>query len=346
MIKVAEIKNFKNFSNFKLEDLKPITIIAGANNVGKTNLLEVLKIASNPGNLNSFIHFVQTRSKLIDKSYFEYFFKNPLEPIITRLELNDGNSVEGKFNLIKNGEDIGIRSELNGKKFTLTFQKVTSPLFPSPPGISLVEERFIPQHHPQPEENKISAVFTYGEFHLGAIDILENLLKAGYKEKILEIIQKILNTNVQDIFTISRPPSIYIKIENKILPLSFQGAGNIKLFMLLLINFDLYQKDRDKVRVILIDEIENGIHYSLKSKLCTFLCEISKTTQVIMTTHDDEFFASFFEVEDIEKYKDNLLYIRIDQAEEEFIPKYYDFDLLEYIAKKRKASLEEIWEIR
>ena len=40
-VKKLEIENYRNFKNFSI-DLKPLTLVIGENNVGKSNLLDSL----------------------------------------------------------------------------------------------------------------------------------------------------------------------------------------------------------------------------------------------------------------------------------------------------------------
>ena len=50
MFKSFEIRHFRGFDQFQLDDLKPVNIIGGLNNVGKTCLLEAMFIHAGFGN--------------------------------------------------------------------------------------------------------------------------------------------------------------------------------------------------------------------------------------------------------------------------------------------------------
>jgi len=352
MIESIELENFKNFLKFKLNKLKQINLIVGKNNAGKTNLLEALFIGSNPTNLSLFITTITNRLNLFFPHLLEYFFNNPEKPITIKL-----NKFSGQYSLLReDGDIVGIQSIFKnerikqGKRFELKFQKIVSEYpqikTPSPP---VIEEKLISHQNPSPEKVPILTMLISPHQLINVTHILSRLLKKGIRHKILSVFQKIFNQKVENIFFESAVPLIiYIETENKVLPLSFYGERTLRIFYIWLFALDLYYRSspsRSLTRVILIDEIENGLHYSIKPMIWNLIFKIAKdfNIQFFITTHDEEFFCSLFELENIEEYKDFFQLIRLRENQ---TVAYYDFEMLKPIAEKRKEAFEGIWEIR
>ena len=346
MIHKIELKNFKNFSELKLDKLTQINLIVGKNNIGKTNLLEALFIGSNPTNLSLFIQTLTNRLKLFSPQLLEYFFCNIEKSIIIKL-----NDLYAQYSLLReDGEVAGIQSIFKDKKYILRFQKVISPQSETH-SVPIIEEKLVSHQDPPPIKAPILSMLISLKSSNQIVDvtnILAKLLKKGLREKILSVFQKIFNQKVENIFFESVPPVIYIETKNKVLPLSFYGEGTLRAFYTWLLALDLYYRfspQEDLTKVILIDEIENGLHYSIKPMIWNLLFKIAEkfNIQFFITTHDEEFFCSLFELKDVEKYKDLFLLIRLKENQ---TVAYYDFEMLKLIAEKRKKSFEEIWEIR
>ncbi|MDR2405261.1 MAG: AAA family ATPase [Deltaproteobacteria bacterium] len=54
MLTKFKIQNYRCFEEFYLEGIKPITLISGNNNVGKTSLLESIHLFTEKNNQNIF----------------------------------------------------------------------------------------------------------------------------------------------------------------------------------------------------------------------------------------------------------------------------------------------------
>ena len=343
MIHKIELKNFKNFSELKLDKLAKINLIVGKNNVGKTNLLEALFIGSNPTNLSLFFTTLTNRLRLFLPQPLEYFFGDIEKPIIIKL-----NDFYAQYSLFReDGEVAGIQSIFKNKEYILKFQKVISPQTESH-SVPFFEEKFISHQDPPMEKSPILSMLISVKQTVNDTNILSKLLKKGHREMILSIFQKIFNQKVENIFFESVPPVIYIETKNKVLPLSFYGEGTLRAFYIWLLALDLYYRNSSQenvIKVILIDEIENGLHYSIKPMIWDLLFKITVefNIQFFITTHDEEFFCSLFELKDIEKYKDLFQVIRLRENQ---TSAYYDFEMLKLIAEKRRGAFEEIWEIR
>jgi AAA15 family ATPase/GTPase len=116
----------------------------------------------------------------------------------------------------------------------------------------------------------------------------------------------------------------------KKMPLSLMGEGTAKLLSIML------AIATHKGGIVLIDEIENGVHYSIHPKFWQLIVTLSKRyqCQLFLTTHSYEIIKSLKEQDD-----DYLSYIRLDRKNGEVLPKKYDAEML-------FSAIERDWEIR
>jgi AAA15 family ATPase/GTPase len=91
---------------------------------------------------------------------------------------------------------------------------------------------------------------------------------------------------------------------------------------------------------VLIDELENGVHYSVHSKLWPLLITFSKRydCQLFLTTHSYELIKSLKDAV-AEKDDEYLSYVRLDRTQDNILPKTYHLDML-------FSAIERDWEIR
>ena len=79
MISELIIKNFRCFQNFKLNGIRPVTLIAGSNCIGKSTLLECLYLYTNRYSADVFIKLNAFRGIplfSLSPAIWESFFNN------------------------------------------------------------------------------------------------------------------------------------------------------------------------------------------------------------------------------------------------------------------------------
>ena len=88
------IRNYKNVDYLQLKDLRPITLIVGKNNVGKTNILEAISLYINNWSLDSLLRVLNNRKEKTEdflKATFNQSEDNQLRnfaPILPFREIN------------------------------------------------------------------------------------------------------------------------------------------------------------------------------------------------------------------------------------------------------------------
>ncbi|MCS7244011.1 MAG: AAA family ATPase [Candidatus Calescibacterium sp.] len=140
----------------------------------------------------------------------------------------------------------------------------------------------------------------------------------------LEMLRKIEpNLRKIGILTLGSIPSLYTDIGlSKMIPLSYLGEGKKKIINFMLSIF------KASNGVLLIDEIENGIHYSVQ-KMWEIVSNLSKKyyVQLFVTTHSADCINYLVEAS---KEKDiDFLFINLDRVKEKIVAKRYEKDAVE-----------------
>jgi hypothetical protein len=306
VFKSIRISNFKVFDNFELEGLSEINLITGMNNVGKTALLEALYLLTGCENIglalkiNTFrgiLEFIGDPAK-IQEAMWRPLFRN-LDigvPITLSGELADGLflksciEIERAAYLIEPSQDsTGIEpttppSIKPGERLLLTFthdnKTVKTFLTISPTGTRV-------QPVPSPPIFPGYFISSYPPLNVQEEAALFSELEAvGKGQAILSSLQ-ILEPRLKRLAVLVSAgiPMIHgdIGIE-RMVPLPFMGDGLRRLTKILL------AIENSPAGVVLVDDIEFGIHHSNITRIWRALIEASShnRTQIFVTTHSYE----------------------------------------------------------
>ncbi|OQY27912.1 MAG: hypothetical protein B6244_09185 [Candidatus Cloacimonetes bacterium 4572_55] len=355
MIDSFSIKGFKQFTDLFLQGLKPITLIGGKNNTGKTTVLEALFMLYDRGNAGVTMRHLFWRGvgsiplnpdSLWSPIFRSYDMNKPIEMkicengITEKIEIEHKNEFKtllsaspfekGSLPKIETGqrplmtEFLEFRYFANDKKtgesfLTLGDRKLDMQYSFSKPSKKIA---FIGSglHHNSVEDSVL----------FGQLDI------QGHTEKITEVL-KIIEPNLKSLRTISHGEHalIYgdIGLQRKI-PVAHMGGGVAKVLSIFL------SIATNAGGIVLIDEIENGWHYSCLPNILKAIHKMAKeyNCQIIATTHSYEIGQSLIKGLSPEDLSD-LAYIRLDKTKERIKPHVYE-------ARMLAAALERRWEIR
>jgi hypothetical protein len=153
--------------------------------------------------------------------------------------------------------------------------------------------------------------------------------------EVLQAIQ-IIEPRVERIEVLSEPggPSVYADVGlESLIPLAACGEGFVRLFSIAV------ELTASRGGVLLIDEIDNGLHYSVMASLWMLLRELcaKHDVQVVATTHNEEMIRSAFTGfdEDLE----DLGLFRIDRRGDDHVAVRYDEEAM-------RAVREDHFEVR
>jgi len=294
-----EIIKYKKLENLKINKLNRINIFAGVNNSGKSSLLEAINLLINQNDTYNFLDMQRIRGKFpkLNALWLNSEFRDKIEikgrfnyvPISLNIQKEeeetdnlDKNNYLSTFEFESTFGDENLKSSVRlfqdkNEKFYKTIRVVCNNSYSNP---------YLIQNRTYLEKSYAKAV---------SKDILKD---------ILTFIKDNIDNDITDIrFTKECIETFQVNHKDFTVDLSGFGDGLQAIFYIAL------QFASAENGVILIDEFENGIHYSLLEKFTEFIQKlaIKLNVQVFLTTHSKETIEAFvnngFENEDINFYR-------------------------------------------
>jgi AAA15 family ATPase/GTPase len=340
-IQNIQIKNFRCFENLEIKSLSRLNLFAGKNNTGKTSLLEALFLycgAYNP-NLTNNLNIFRGVDRL--KIGLESGGATPWDYLFYGLDTNREIELKGcddkgitssislrvlrkpaeleKIGQIKkniydaegySGEGYALSSQQNAKVLEQTYNDEQYHNGKTYLILQGKEISLYPLIPPLPSFH----TFFLGSKTLGSPEAAERfgdleVNKSG--DIVLEILQKI-EPKLRKLTVISSGgiPILHGDIGlSRLIPINFLGEGITKLAAI--ITYMVISSNG----VLLIDEIENGFHYSVLPMVWQCIGDVARkfNTQIFATTHSLECINAAHE--SLSKNEANdFLFFRLDSA--------------------------------
>ncbi|EMN7728878.1 AAA family ATPase [Bacillus cereus] len=357
MIQSIRIKNFKGLEDFSLENTSKINLLGGKNNAGKTTILEAIFMFYDKLNPNMLlrqynwrgVHELSLKPEALFAPIFHNFnLQNPIEietmdekkflqTMVIKFK-NDGNRkiipMKSQDGQIRTDEQIIAANYLNIKYKSSLKKTEEVNLMVDNEGLGMevvyasnngIRATYLASKiHSHPHEDAIR----FGELDLkGETEIIVDFLKLI--EPRLKGISSITMGNSNSM--LHADIGIGIKV-----PISYMGDGISRLLTILLAIVS------NKDGLIFIDEIENGIHYSVLNKVWEIISKaaIDYNCQLYATTHSYECLSAA--INGIRpEYQQDFRYFRIERSKKnnKVLSKTFDYEIL-------KSAIEKGWEVR
>ena len=356
MIESIEMRNFRGFSHLVMDDVKPITLISGMNNVGKSSILDGLFLFFDHVAPESFVKLNGFRGfpSLSEPKYL-------WEPVFYNMDTRN---------------DIQIKLRMEQKTAELRYGRDDAYVVPKdadvPPN---VRDQFISStqfSYTLKFQYRYDGYEEYGHFITSASGLLRNVntslernqirplsftrfinsvliqngdiatllgeLELDNKKADLIKILRLIEPSITDITTIitkNGGAQIYIKTNERLLPIKLPGYGLNKL--LYIITSIMTHPNS----LMLIDEIETGIHYSAYVDFWKVVAATAQKycCQIIATTHSYECIVSAANGLKEVSLSDLFCYFRVDREKEETRAYRYSNELL-------RAAIDTNLEVR
>jgi predicted ATPase len=334
MLSSFEVKNFRALSDLRVTKLGRVNLIVGKNNSGKSSVLEALQIFAGNANIQLLEKIAaghDEKFRLRDDEHdehdmtlpFEHFFTGRHYPVDDNVSIEIGDPSSGNLLQIQHGYFVESRETVideNGEagfkikrrriskdeidqlddeepKHALYVQKGdrmsmlrldSSPSrFRSPsvdlPGVipcSVIPTRFISIDELADEWDKIALTDNQ--------EVITQALRTITPE--FEALTFVRNGEGYSARrNLSRSAKVRLSNHSRPVPLNSLGDGMLRVLQLVLKVFPA------KGGFLLIDEFENGLHYSVQEKVWAFVFELAMKLdiQVFATTHSWDCIKSF-----------------------------------------------------
>lgn len=348
-----EIKGYRCFKHLTIEKLGRVNLIVGKNNVGKTALLEALWIYVKKGSIDELIGFLKKREEFsVDEEFGEtlwqinqLFYGSPNlfhahEPITISPQSSPKNCLQVGviWGHKKDKEKIDIRFAPTDSRRTDEFDSILLDAFV----VCVIggefkgenKGRFI-EIRSMFDNKKGFRAFDINGFHtefrshfirsngLDEKTVAEFWDRVSLTDKediIIDVIQIISPkvkrlTFIENDFYASRIPVIRLQQMKNAVPLKSLGEGMTKLLgtALTVVN--------SENGILLIDEIDTGLHYSVLLDVWRMVFRIARelNVQVFATTHSKDCIEAFAQAAN-ESPEDGML-IRLERQGEKIVAK-------------------------
>jgi AAA15 family ATPase/GTPase len=344
MIEDIEITNFRCFDRLKVSGCRRINLISGKNNVGKTALLEAIFLNSTPIKDTVFLLCDLRRESskfsevLPGKMWGNFFFQQEIKSSCSIETIFDG--VSSKIVTLNIGHEQSISDFLDLDPNPVNLWLDTKIDNIDRYNTIIISRKHHAHSHASPTNKTLSpnvnpkyiqnSSFIPSSLISSNVSLTEEFDKARLNEKEDEVLRafKIIDSSIVAVESFSIPePTIYLKRKGeKRLPLSLFGdaMNRIADIILKVIN--------NQGSILLIDEIENGIHHSNQVALWEFLYRLAEqlNVQIFATTHSLEMTEAFIKA-GLER-KDSAAHFELTRHEKtnQIVAINRDLETLEY----------------
>lgn len=293
------IETYRGIRDLEIKNLGDINILVGDNNCGKTSVLEVIKILSQPNDIGSIIKVALSRKNRIKPKDFidtaltifkkeipngELDYKNMRDSYSLKmscynndkwLSLEIFSELSKKLNFL-NEDDDNLDSVIDG---TI---RVANDSIKSPDILFSIESDS--KLNVDTTEEIYKSIFMPVNVNLygSCVGLYPDVIKSEKKDIFIQVL-KIFDKDIYDISIVEE--MIWIHHKNKeTMPLFSYGSGMQKALLMSIVL--VMAKDG----VLLIDEVETALHTSALTAVFEFLTKACKkmNVQLFATTHSIE----------------------------------------------------------
>jgi len=351
MFKSVKVKNLRSISSLEIHNLGQVNLIVGQNNCGKTTLLEAIFFLigqTNPQltiNANifrgldlhsneywcSFFHNmniyqgIEISAILLDKEYEQKLAilpeiqkETPIKPVSSNVISVD----------LQNGDSKPVLLT-NGLKFIFTNAQD-----PATEGIATIcfEGGNIKTHGRKQGSN--SGIWVSAETRFDWKTRFGSIQRKRLIGELISLLNEI-DSHISDI-RLNEVGILEAEVGlSRLIPVNLMGGGIASFMSVALAMLDMQDG------VVLIDEIETGLHHSVQEKLWegVFNWAEKLNVQVFATTHSNECIGAFKRSAEKTLFGSEAKLFRIERKDENFRAVEYSKDVL-------AESLDSNWEVR
>lgn len=334
MLRDLQIHNYRSFKELTIDRLRRVNLVVGANNAGKTSLLEAIYLLTHPDKPFGLTSILQERGEfLTDRELLRGRF-SPSQTAPNRI---DGYLVSQLFHGRKLSADISIKiqSPLAQKSLTIAISnddanKMRRSNLVFQNGATLSEEKIKQSTITMEIENDLllSGSLRWKELAQAGATRFVSANDIDYAE-LTALWDKIVLTPAEDKVTAALrivEPSVErisftggrasysgilvrLKGEDTPVPLDSMGDGMRRILALIIALVSVGQG------ALLVDEIDTGLYYAVLRDMWKVVIETAKkqNAQVFATTHSWDCVKAFQQALSQSSYRDDGLLIRIDR---------------------------------
>ena len=316
--KNIEIKNFRGIDHLKIDDFSRVNVLVGQNNSGKSTVLEAIAMLMSMSNPDApqMINAVRARKPFSNFIDIKYFFRNmdvATPPEVTSVQ-TDGSSRHLKMGLSYVFDELAdAKNEPVQQTGAVYYVNTLEMNFDVTNGAGTHNYKSWLRVNPQGLVVNRKSADDYMEKSRAWLipsDLMTNslasdlteLFRRNKKDNVLALL-KLFDERITGIEILT--DDVYIGFDGmtEMLPTRVTGDG-LRRYLNIVASAANPLTD-----MILIDEIDNGLHYSVYKKLwqAIFALSVAGDKQIFVTTHSKETLSHLSEMlEENTAYQDEL----------------------------------------
>ena len=284
--KNIEIKNFRGIDHLKIDDFSRVNVFLGQNGSGKTSILETLLLLSGMSNpeLPQAINAIRSRGTSGQFLHVRDIFHNLI--LQSAPEISATQFDETKRHLILKMPYVFDEQEQVATQIGQIPR--SDAMVPVNQVNGIPKERKIAEGY---QESIIASLIPSSLQSANVLYDLAELVKRKMKQIVVDRLS-LFDSRVKSVEALS--DGVYVDMDGipELLSISMHGDG---LFRYLTI---VAASANPVTNVVLIDEIDNGLHYSAYKKLWEAIFALATATnkQIFVTTHSKETLYQLYEM--------------------------------------------------
>ncbi|NDV64151.1 ATP/GTP-binding protein [Bacteroides sp. 224] len=306
MIQDIKIERFRGFSQLNMLDCAQFNLILGENNSGKSSLLEAILLLSGPNNptLNTLINAIRGwQAKDKDEAKIIFYAEDASQPITLWMQTETGESRKMEINLLHQAEEVinidKIRDVPASNQSKEAYKYAINTTLSDNTKQSAIHSELTFD----PINKKIIAKGDESYTELLAANYLppvigftndmqgfDKMVEQKEKHILIEALQ-FLEPNLKDIAKIKDRIWVDLGYE-QMLPSNVLGDGFRKVMSL------ITQVYNSQNGILLIDEIDNGMHFKSLKLMWKSLLKVAESyhVQIFATSHNIDSIQAYNQV--------------------------------------------------
>ncbi len=350
MLKSLKIENFRCFRQFELKKLGRVNLLVGKNNSGKTSILEAIQLLNLPSNPQSLLKIIDHRREYNQRSQGYSKFDLDVCHLFHNHELNIGSSfsietannqritfskkeyleletsksLEGMY---INGANEPGHSQGEYLEVDFFFEKNHYRTDLSLDFETCLSSSNVVRYITKMKVNSMTTQLMYSHSFLKTkiVELFDKIVLQPEEELITEALRSI-EPSIQRLALVASQQNMPQKLERdfviklnndeKPIPIGSMGDGVWRMLSLALAIVNA------KNGILLIDEIDIGLHFSTMSDMWKLIGETAQrlNVQVFATTHNSDCWTSLAELANKENPNDDGITIhRIEKEKSESV---------------------------
>jgi AAA15 family ATPase/GTPase len=349
------IQNFRLFESLEVKGIKQVNLIVGRNNAGKSALLEAFQLYFSQFSIVVILRILQARQEIVNNKIsldghfssivLRHIFKNhdfPLDDIADNIKIYSNGAYSYEMGLMQikgqGYESVAINDIKKNRNFedvnivinaSYDNKNMSSNSFPID---SILDDKFIKQDSFwsifRGKFIEIKYVSTQGLLDKEALYLWDSISLTSAQDDVIKAFY-IIEPNITGLSFVAadnesnnRIPIVKLKDMSEPIPLKSLGDGMTRLFHIIL------SLVTAKDGVLLIDEFENGLHWSTQTKAWELIFILAKqwNVQVFCTTHSKDCINSFEGI--WTQNPEDAAFFRLYRKENQSHIKAYDLEML------------------